>query len=276
MANIKLNSTAWCDFVFEDKNKSYGAYRLRQSSSKRHIYAFLLTVAFAVAVVVVPMIISEVQKFNAANRESSMALDQEMEMTQMEVEEQVQEENIIKEETAPPPPPLKSTVRFVPPIIAADDQVADDIEVHTQDDLMESRDQISIADVMGDDDINGIDIAELEEQKVIIEEKPKVFEIVEQMPSFPGGEAEMLKWIGANLNYPVVAQEAGIQGRVVVRFVVTKTGNVEDVQVLRGIDKSCDQEAMRVVKAMPKWNPGRQNGEAVAVYFNLPILFRLK
>ena len=167
-------------------------------------------------------------------------------------------------------------MRFVPPIIAPDEEVADDVEVHTQEDLLASREQISIADVIGDDDEHGIDIAELEDQKVKIEEAPKVFEIVEQMPSFPGGQEEMMKWISSNLNYPVDAQERGVTGRVVIRFVVTKTGSVEDIQVLRGIDPSCDREATRVVKAMPKWNPGRQNGEAVAVYFNLPILFRLK
>lgn len=275
MADIKLNSQVWCDFVFEDKNKKYGAYRLRQSSSKRHLYAFGITVLLAVLVTAVPMLISEVQKYRAANA-PSQAIDQVLEMTKLEIEDRVPEENIIKEATAPPPPPLKSTVRFVPPIIAPDEEVADNVEVHTQDDLLASREQISIADVIGDDDDNGIDIRDLEEQKIIVEEAPKVFEIVEQMPSFPGGQEEMMKWLSANMNYPVDAQERGVQGRVVVRFVVTKTGSVEDIKVLRGIDPSCDREAIRVVKAMPKWNPGRQNGEAVAVYFNLPVLFRLK
>ena len=274
MADIKLNSQLWCDLVFADKNKSYGAYKLRQSSSKRHIYAFVATLIIAILAAVIPMLVSEVKKLRAAD--ATEAIDQVLEMSQLDIEEQVPEENIIKEAAAPPPPPLKSTVRFVPPIIAPDEEVADDVEVHTQEDLLASREQISIADVIGDDDEHGIDIAELEDQKVKIEEAPKVFEIVEQMPSFPGGQEEMMKWISSNLNYPVDAQERGVTGRVVIRFVVTKTGSVEDIQVLRGIDPSCDREATRVVKAMPKWNPGRQNGEAVAVYFNLPILFRLK
>lgn len=274
MADIKLNSQLWCDLVFEDKNKSYGAYKLRQSSSKRHIYAFVVTVIIAIVVTALPMLISEVQRMRAAN--APQAIDQVLEMSKLDIEDRVPEENIIKEAAAPPPPPLKSTVRFVPPIIAPDEEVADDVDVHTQDDLLASREQISIADVVGDDDEHGIDIRDLEEQKIIVEEAPKIFEIVEQMPSFPGGTEEMMKWISNNLNYPVDAQERGVQGRVVVRFVVTKTGTVEDVKVLRGIDPSCDREATRVVKAMPKWNAGRQNGEAVAVYFNLPILFRLK
>ena len=275
MSDIKLNSQEWCDFIFADKNKTYGAYKLRQSSSKRHIYAFGVTFLLAVLVTVIPMLISEVKRIRAAN--APQAIDQVLEMTQMDLEEQVPEENLIKEETAPPPPPLKSTVRFVPPIIAPDEEVADDVEVHTQDDLMESREQISIADVIGDDDEHGIDIAELQEQKVIIEEEPqKIYDFVEQQPSFPGGDAEMMKWLQQNLQYPVVAQEAGIQGRVMVRFVVTKTGDIGDVQVMRGVDPSCDREAVRVVKSMPKWTPGRQNGVAVDVYYNLPVLFRLQ
>lgn len=275
MAGIKLNSAEWCDFIFGEKNKTYGAYRLRQSSSKRHLVAFGCTIIIAIAAAAIPTVVGAIQEYRQS-QQAGENIDVLREMTKLDLEEQVPEENIIKQETAPPPPPLKTTVRFVPPVIAADEDVADDIEVHTQEDLMSTRDQISIADVVGDDDEHGIDIAELEEQKVIIEEKPQIFTIVEQMPSFPGGEAEMMKFIGSNLRYPVVAQESGIQGRVVVRFVVTKEGNIDQVEVVRGIDPSCDREAMRVVKSMPKWTPGRQNGKSVPVYFTLPILFRLK
>ncbi len=275
MAGIKLNSKEWCDFIFGEKNKTYGAYRLRQSSSKRHLVAFGCTIIIAIAAAAIPTVVGAIQEYRQS-QQAGENIDVLREMTKLDLEEQVPEENIIKQETAPPPPPLKTTVRFVPPVIAADEDVADDVEVHTQEDLMSTRDQISIADVIGDDDEHGIDIAELEEQKVIIEEKPQIFTIVEQMPSFPGGEAEMMKFIGSNLRYPVVAQESGIQGRVVVRFVVTKEGNIDQVEVVRGIDPSCDREAMRVVKSMPKWTPGRQNGKSVPVYFTLPILFRLK
>lgn len=275
MSGINLNSDSWREFIFQDKNKQYGAYKLRQSSSKRHIVAFLCTIVFAVIVAVIPLIAGAIQEYREKNRPAEN-IDQVFEMSKLDIEEQVPEENIIKQETAPPPPPLKTTVRFVPPIIADDEEVADDVAVATQEDLLSSRDQISIADVVGDDTEDAIDIAELEEQKVIIEEKPQIFEIVEQMPSFPGGEAEMMKFIGENLRYPVVAQESGIQGRVTIRFVVTANGTIDEVKVIRGIDPSCDREAERVVKAMPKWTPGRQNGKNVSVYFTLPILFRLK
>lgn len=124
-----------------------------------------------------------------------------------------------------------------------------------------------------DDEEYGIDIADLKEYEMI-EEKP--FNNVEQMPSFAGGEAEMRKFLARNLVYPTEASEAGIQGRVTLRFIVEKDGSLSNVQVQRGLDPYCDKEAVRVVKAMPKWNPGKQNGEAVPVYFTLPLVFRLE
>jgi len=273
--DIKLNSSEWCDVVFEGKNKQYGAYRLRQSSSKRHIVAFLVVLVFAGFVSALPSLVTAVK--NLTQTESG-PMDEAYEMTNIPVEQEVPEENIIKQEAAPPPPPLKTTVKFVPPTIAKDEEVAEDKMVG-QDEMQETKIQISVADVKGTDDKHGIDIAELREHKQIVEEKPveeKPFVTVEQMPSFPGGEAEMQRFIGENLKYPVVAQESGIQGRVTIRFVVTKTGTISDVTVIRGIDPSCDKEAVRVVKAMPKWIPGKQNGLNVPVYFTLPIVFRLK
>ncbi|WP_255412407.1 energy transducer TonB [Dysgonomonas sp. Marseille-P4361] len=140
--------------------------------------------------------------------------------------------------------------------------------------------QVAIKDIESeeyDGEEYGIDIAELEDYKVIVEDSPdeKPFEIVEQMPHFVGGEAEMSKFIHRNLVYPTAASGAGIQGRVVVRFVVQKDGNLSNVKVVRGIDPECDKEAVRVVKAMPKWKPGKQNGKEVPVYFTLPFIFKL-
>ncbi|NDV95506.1 energy transducer TonB [Dysgonomonas sp. 521] len=274
--DIKLNSSEWCDVVFEGKNKNYGAYKLRQSSSKRHIVAFLVVLVFAIFVSALPGLITVVKNLT---QNQSGPMEDTFELSNIPVEQEIPEENKIKQETAPPPPPLKTTVKFVPPKIAKDEDVRDDQEMKAQDEVLETKIQISVADVKGTNDKTGVDIAELREHKVIVEEKPvveKPFVTVEQMPTFPGGEAEMQRYIASNLKYPVVAQESGIQGRVTVRFVVSKTGAIEDVNVIRGIDPSCDKEAVRVVKSMPKWIPGKQNGLNVPVYFTLPIVFRLK
>lgn len=115
-----------------------------------------------------------------------------------------------------------------------------------------------------------IDIIEEE----IVEEVP--FIIVENMPTFPGGEKKMLEYVAKNVKYPQLAKEVGTQGRVFVSFIVEKDGSITNVTILRGIGSGCDEEAIRVVKSMPKWNPGLQCGRAVRVSCNLPINFKLQ
>ena len=104
----------------------------------------------------------------------------------------------------------------------------------------------------------------------------QIFNHVEVMPRFPGGEAALMKWLSDNLTYPKEAKEKGIQGRVTLRFVVTPDGSLEDVEVVKSLDPICDQEALRVVKTMPKWIPGKQNGTPVYVYYSLPLVFKLQ
>ncbi len=273
--NINIDSGEWCDMVFSERNKTYGAYRLRQSSGKRHIVAFIVVVVIVGIVSLLPLLIGAVKELT--HKENLGPMEDTLELSKIEVQE-VPKENIIQQEVAPPPPPLKSTIQFVPPVIAKDEEVTDNDRMKTQEQVIDSKLQVSVQDIKGTDDKFGIDIAELDKHKVVIEEKivdDKPFVTVEQMPSFPGGEVEMQKFIRDNLKYPVIAQENGIQGRVTIRFVVTKDGTISDVQVLRGIDSSCDKEAVRVVKAMPKWIPGKQNGRNVPVYFTLPVIFKL-
>jgi protein TonB len=140
--------------------------------------------------------------------------------------------------------------------------------------LSATKTTISVATVQGTDEEKGVDIADLEDHKVVIEEKPVYG--VEQMPAFPGGEEELIRFIHDNLKYPAVAAEVGVEGRVTIRFVVSRTGDVTDVTVIRGLDPSCDKEAVRVVKMMPRWIPGRQNGRNVPVYYTLPVVFKLQ
>ena len=177
-----------------------------------------------------------------------------------------------------PPPALKSTIKFTAPVIKKDEEVHDDDELKSQDELTETKVQISIADVKGNDELNGKDIADLQE---VITQAPEAQEeepymMVEQMPQFPGGPAELLKYIAKNLKYPVIAQENGIQGKVILRFVVNAQGHVENVKVLRSLDPYCDKEAIRVVKSLPQWIPGKQNGRNVPVYYTCPIVFKLQ
>jgi len=114
------------------------------------------------------------------------------------------------------------------------------------------------------------------QDKPVTKDGKEIFDHVESMPRYPGGEAALMKFLAENIQYPKEAQGKGIQGRVTLRFVVTPDGSIENVEVVKGLDSLCDQEGIRVVKAMPKWIPGKQNGEAVSVYYSLPILFRLQ
>ena len=114
---------------------------------------------------------------------------------------------------------------------------------------------------------------EVVEEEVVEQE---IFQIVEEMPAFPGGEAKLMEYVGKNIKYPQIARETGIQGRVFIGFVVEPDGSVSNVKLLRGIGGGCDEEAMRVVKSMPKWKPGKQRGKAVRVSYQIPVYFKLQ
>lgn len=271
MSNIDLTSLEWCELIFKDKNKNYGAYRLRRSLGRRQAAALGIVTIVAIAGFTLPRLI----KMAIPEQKEEMT-----EVTQLSAleEPEVKEENIIKKvEPIAPPPALKSTIKFTAPVIKKDEEVQSEDELKSQDELTETKIQISIADVKGNDELNGQDIADLQEVITQTEEKKEEpYTMVEQMPQFPGGPAELMKYIAKHLRYPVVAQENGIQGRVILRFVVSKTGKVENVTVLRSLDPSCDKEAIRVVQSLPDWIPGKQNGRNVPVYYTCPIVFRLQ
>ena len=134
---------------------------------------------------------------------------------------------------------------------------------------------ISIADVKGNDE-KGKDIADIKQAVTQVEEPDHVYQVIEQMPQYPGGESELMSYIAKNLKYPVIAQENGIQGKVILRFVVSKSGVVDKIEVVRSLDPACDKEAVRVVKTLQRWIPGKQNGVNVSVYYTLPIAFKLE
>ena len=145
----------------------------------------------------------------------------------------------------------------------------------TQEALGKSQFAISIADVKGNDEEHGKDVADLKEVITSQKEDIKVYTVVEQMPSFPGGEDALLKYIGSHIKYPSIALEQGIQGMVMLRFVVNPDGHVGEVQVLKSLDPYCDREAKRVIQSLPKFIPGKQQGRAVAVWYTCPVRFQI-
>lgn len=271
MAKIDLTSAEWCDLIFQGKNKAYGAYRMRAESPKRHTIAMVIVVVIALVGFSVPTLIK------LATPEQKEVMTEVTTLSQLDEPEVKQEEMKKPEPLAPPPPALKSSIKFTAPVIKKDEEVRDEDEMKSQKDLTETKVTISIADVKGNDEANGKDIADL--KQVVTQAEPVkevVFDMVEQMPTFPGGNAELMKYIADHMKYPTIAQENGTQGRVICQFVVGKDGQVRDVVAVRSLDPYCDKEAIRVIKTMPRWIPGKQNGKAVAVKYTVPIVFKLQ
>lgn len=270
MANeINLTSQRWNDIVFEGKNKEYGAYEMRKSSSKRHVVALMVILTFVVFVSFLPTLIETLTPERAADNltgETVLAAIREL-------EEQVKEKDIIREVAAPPAPILKATIQFTVPDMVTKAEITDDNSLASQDDLLQSTAQVSVATVLGEKE--GVDIQDLEGHKVVAEAKTdEIFTFVEVSAKLPGDDEKMTKarkYIQDNLN--LNGMNAGISGKMVVQFVVNIDGSITDIQFLSSPDSRLSREVERVMKSMPKWIPGRNNGQAVRVRHILPINF---
>lgn len=277
MAKIDLISRDWTEMVFEGRNKEYGAYRLRKNAGKRNLYSlitiFIAALAIWGGISLVKFVESRTKTVAQTSVAELSALNQPKKKAEVKQQKKVQLEQPEKVVER-----VKSSVKFTAPVIKKDDEVKPEDELKTQDELMSTKTAIGALDVKGNDDANG-EVLKIKEAVAQPEPKPeveKVFDVVEQMPSFPGGPSALMEWLSNNVKYPVVAQENGVQGRVVVSFVVERDGSITDVKVVRGVDPSLDREASRVVRAMPRWIPGKQNGSAVRVKYNVPVAFRLQ
>jgi TonB family protein len=169
-------------------------------------------------------------------------------------------------------PKTMQNIKIIEPVPAPPETkvvtIINDNLVVDEDLLIEADLQVEVPE---DQEILAMEVIEETESEEI-----QIFMVVEQMPEFPGGEEKLYKFLAENIHYPQMAKESGIQGRVFVTFVVERDGSVVDIRVLRGIGGGCDEEAIRVVKAMPKWIPGKQRGKPVRVQYNLPVKFTLE
>ncbi|MDR1981590.1 MAG: energy transducer TonB [Tannerellaceae bacterium] len=165
------------------------------------------------------------------------------------------------EDTPPPPPPPPA------PVVAEILTVVEDNVNLDQQDILTTEDSQTDAQVQ-----TYVPPVVVEEE----EDTQTIFAVVETMPEFPGGDLELLRFVQKSMKYPVIAQENGIQGRVVCSFVVNRDGSVVDAEVIRSVDVSLDKEALRVISLMPKWTPGKQRGKPVRVKYTLPITFKLQ
>jgi len=277
MSKIDLISGEWTELVFAGRNQAYGAYKLRQGTGKRNVISIIAVVCLIIACQV-GLTIKKAADAEAAKR---AAMNQAVELSKLEQPKKAEvKQKQVKVEPEKVVEQVKSSIKFTAPVIKKDSEVRPEDELKTQDQIMETKTAIGSFDVKGNDDVNG----EVLKAKEVIaqpeppkhEEESKVFDVVEQMPSFPGGNGALLEYLATHVKYPVVAQENGVQGRVIVSFVVEKDGSITDVRVVRSVDPSLDREAARVVSSMPRWTPGKQNGSAVRVKYNVPVMFKLQ
>ena len=279
MSKIDLLDQKWIDLVFEGKNEAYGAYAIRQDTSKRNLYAMLALFAGLFAIVASFLIVNVASEAIAraqAEHETEVTLEQ----IEEEMEEEKDEEEIVYE--------LEELEQLVAEetVMNSEKFTAYEMEDDAPDQVTKTQDEVAQSDVaIGAIDYDqGSDEAEhvLKVNEKVVDEVPpaveetKVFDVVEQMPQYKGGDAALMDYLNKSIKYPVIAEENGIQGRVVCTFVVERDGSITDVKVVRSVDPSLDKEAVRVLKAMPKWIPGKQNGSAVRVKFTLPVTFKLQ
>ena len=280
MSQIDLIDNKWSDLMFENRNKEYGAYVLRRQTGRRNVAAILAVLLLFACVMVYMVAKNAYDEYQKTHQVHDQVTELSTLKQEKKKEAKVERKEIVKQqEVEKVVEKVKSSVKFTAPVIKKDEEVKPEDELKTQEEIMDSKVAVGFANVVGNDENGEV----LKAKEVIAtepvkpkEEENKVFDVVEQMPSFPGGNSALMQFLSKNIKYPVVAEENGIQGRVVCTFVVERDGRVTDVRVVKSVDPSLDKEAVRVVSSMLAWIPGKQNGSAVRVKYTLPVAFRLQ
>jgi protein TonB len=259
MAKEKINAPDFDDIVFEVRNKEYGAYKLRKKYNRNVLIGLLIGILIIGTAIITPYI-------------NAKALENKAKRAERQVEIKMENLDQPNEQVAPPPPPppppadVVQQQKYVPPVVVDSVKPEDNVQLMTADEAQTEVKNEEVVEV----------VQEVKEEVKESEAEEVPFVVVEEMPMFPGGDAELLKYIGEHTNYPEVAKENNIQGRVIVRFCVTAKGGVSQVSILKGVDPELDAEAIRVVNTLPAFKPGKQGGKPVPVWYMVPITFTLK
>ncbi|MEM6264535.1 MAG: TonB family protein [Bacteroidota bacterium] len=270
------SSNDLADILFQDKNLSYGAYVLRRAYASDLGMSFLISVFVLVMVFVSPLIIDWLK---GEEEEEPIKTVRVLSYSELSAPPPIERKKV-----PPPPkpeikiPPKKSQLKFIPPKVKPDEEVKDE-EVPTQDDLLNKL--AGTETVVGNDSIGldegDPDAVEMPEEVIAAPPPPKeeVFDFVAYMPEFPGGSTELLKFLTREIVYPSRAKEFGVQGVVVIKFVVQADGEITKVGIIQGLHPDCDNEAIRAIRRMPKWIPGRNGEFPVPVRVVMPVHFKL-
>jgi protein TonB len=281
MAKLDIYDPKWVDMVFANKNKSYGAYQLRMGTSGRNMKAIIILLV--AALLTGGYLVYKIKAQQAEEERLAYMEAQELAKLREQAKKKEDQPKIPpKVEPKKEIPEVRESQKFTAPVIKKDELVKEENVVKQMDKLDENvavstKDQEGVKDRTVEAVRNDIAVNTEPKQEVKQEVATKVFDAVEQMPSFPGGQGALLSFLSSNVKYPAVAEQNNIQGKAVVGFIVEPNGGVTGVHIMRSAgDPSLDAEAMRVVGSMPRWNPGKQNGQAVRVKYQVPITFRLQ
>jgi len=246
------------DIVFEFRNKEYGAYLLRKKYSRNIILSLLIGIIILSSAVITPFL-------------NTKALENRKKRAERQVEikmENLDQPNETVAPPLPPPPPPSDIVlqaKYIPPVVVDSVKPEETVQLMTADEAQVEVKNEEVVEV----------VKEIKEEIKEEEPEPEPFVVVEEMPMYPGGDAELLKYLRENAIYPEVAKENNIQGRVIINFCVTSTGEVTKISILKHVDPELDAEAIRVVSTLPKFKPGRQGGKPVPVWYQAYINFKL-
>ncbi len=259
MAKEKNKAPAFDDIVFENRNKEYGAYRLRKKYNRNVIIALIIGIVIMSTAIITPYL-------------NAKAAENRAKKTERQVEIKMENLDQPTETVAPPPPPppppedVVQQSRYVPPVVVDSVKPEETVQLMTADQAQ--------VEVQNEEVVEEVQVVAEEVQENVDEAEP--FVVVEEMPMFPGGEPALLAYIAEHTQYPEVAKENNIQGKVIVRFCVTSKGGVDKVSILKSVDPELDAEAIRVVQSLPAFKPGKQGGKPVPVWYMVPINFTLK
>jgi periplasmic protein TonB len=243
------------EIIFENRNKEYGAYDLR----KKYLPATFWSIIGGVA-----LFSGAIIAFSMSMEKDVMAGKHEIMIVVGQYDNTIPDIKKLKPDVPPEPKPITMVKPYVAPVIV-DKLDSNDITLAA----------VSTLDSTGNRPVDIVIKPDVDPIEVVTTE-PEYPVIVQEMPEFPGGQTALLKYINDNINYPVSAIDNGIEGKVILRFVVSTDGSVKRIEILRSVDPLLDQEAVRVISAMPKWKPGKNNGTPAAVWFSVPVTFRIK
>jgi protein TonB len=257
MAKELIKIPGFDDIVFENRNKEYGAYSMRKKYNRTLLISFVIGIIALAAAIITPYFRATALQIKSRDKQREV----------IAVMENLDQPDDLQIEAPPPPPPAETQqqIKYVAPEVVDSIKPDEEVQLMTMDESVES---------VQDEEV--VEVVEVVEEEVEEYKPPaEVFVIVEEMPSFPGGNEALFKFIYDNIEYPRDALENAIEGNVVVRFCVTYQGKIEQAEVIRGIHPSLDAEAVRLINKLPTWNPGKQAGNPVNVWYTLRVQFQL-